>query len=366
MNVAGRAYRSIWPIETRAVAIIDQRKLPHEFAIAQLETWQQAAGAIRDMQVRGAPLIGAAAAYGLALAMNQLGHEEEARADAALDQVCAQLMATRPTAVNLRWALARMQRVLQQSPVRERAAVAWREAAAICDEDVALNRAIARHGLEILRGIAAHKSGALQILTHCNAGWLATVDVGTALAPVYAAFAAGLDVHVWVSETRPRNQGAALTCWELAQHGVLHTLIADNAAGLLLRRAQVDVVLVGADRVTREGDVCNKIGTYLKALAARDCSVPFYAAVPSPTIDWQIDARDIAIEERDASEVLTMSGRVARGAVQAVDIAPAGTRASNFAFDITPARLVSGLITERGMCAATRADIAALFAGAIA
>ena len=290
MNVAGRAYRSIWPIEGRAVAVIDQRKLPHEFVIAQLETWEQAAAAIRSMQVRGAPLIGAAAAYGVALAMNERRSSGAAEAgEHELQRICDALLATRPTAVNLRWALERMGRVLRACEARERAAVAWREAAAICDEDVALNRAIARHGLPLLRSVAENK-GAVQVLTHCNAGWLATVDVGTALAPVYAAFDAGLKVHVWVSETRPRNQGAALTCWELAQHGVPHTLIADNAAGMLLRRAQVDIVLVGADRVTREGAVCNKIGTYLKAVAAHDCGVPFYAAVPSPTIDWHIGA----------------------------------------------------------------------------
>jgi methylthioribose-1-phosphate isomerase len=362
MNVAGRAYRSIWPIEERAIAVIDQRQLPHDFVIAQLATWEQAAAAIRSMQVRGAPLIGAAAAYGVALAINQLSqqHGNESATDAEVERVCAALLATRPTAVNLRWALERMRGVIGECALRDRAVVAWREAAAICDEDVALNRAIAQHGLPILRGIAASK-GVVQVLTHCNAGWLATVDVGTALAPVYAAFDAGLKVHVWVSETRPRNQGAALTCWELAQHGVPHTLVADNAAGLLLRRAQVDIVLVGADRVTRAGDVCNKIGTYLKAVAARDCGVPFYAAVPSPTIDWHIDADDIVIEERDAAEVLSMSGRNAAGELQTVAIAPTATSASNFAFDVTPARLVSGLITECGVCDATPAGIDALF-----
>jgi methylthioribose-1-phosphate isomerase len=354
MNVAGQAYRSIWPVDMRAVAVIDQRKLPHEFAVAQLETWQQAAEAIRSMQVRGAPLIGAAAAYGVALAAKQQG--------TVLDDVCAALLATRPTAVNLRWALQRMQRTLDALPWREREAAAWREAAAICDEDVALNRAIGAHGLALLRDIAARKDR-VRVMTHCNAGWLATVDVGTALAPVYAAFDAGLDIHVWVSETRPRNQGAALTCWELAQHGVPHTLIADNAAGLLMRRGEVDVVLVGADRVTREGDVCNKIGTYLKALAARDCGVPFYAAVPSPTIDWQTQAEAIVIEERAAEEVLRVSGRAASGEMQTVEVAPAETRASNFGFDVTPARLITGLITERGVCAAARADMEALFAG---
>ncbi len=354
MNVAGQAYRSIWPVDMRAVAVIDQRKLPHEFAVAQLETWQQAAEAIRSMQVRGAPLIGAAAAYGVALAAKQQ--------NTVLDDVCAALLATRPTAVNLRWALQRMQRTLDALPRREREAAAWREAAAICDEDVALNRAIGAHGLALLRDIAARKDR-VRVMTHCNAGWLATVDVGTALAPVYAAFDASLDIHVWVSETRPRNQGAALTCWELAQHGVPHTLIADNAAGLLMRRGEVDIVLVGADRVTREGDVCNKIGTYLKALAARDCGVPFYAAVPSPTIDWQTQADAIVIEERAAEEVLRVSGHVVSGEMQTVEVAPAGTRASNFGFDVTPARLVTGLITERGVCAAARADIEALFAG---
>ncbi len=365
MNVAGRAYRSIWPIESGSVAVIDQRRLPHEFVVAQLDTWEQAASAIHSMQVRGAPLIGATAAYGVALAMNQFerGDASGLGADAAafLERTCEALLATRPTAVNLRWALQRMRRVLAAAMPDQRAVAAWREAAAICDEDVALNRAIGEHGLALLRGIAERK-GSVQVLTHCNAGWLATVDGGTALAPVYAAFDSGIDVHVWVSETRPRNQGAALTCWELAQHGVAHTLIADNAAGLLLRRGQADMVLVGADRVTRDGDVCNKIGTYLKALAAHDCGVPFYAAVPSPTIDWHIDATDIVIEEREAAEVLRTSGRTATGAMQEVNIAPPATRAANFAFDVTPARLVSGLITERGVCAATLGGIGALFA----
>lgn len=356
MKVAGRSYRSIWPLEARAIAVIDQRKLPHEFVIAELATLEQAASAIRDMQVRGAPLIGATAAYGVALALHA------ASDDAALERACAVLLATRPTAVNLRWALQRMRALLLPQPRGERAALAWREAAAICDADVVMNRALGQHGERLLRGLAAAKHGTLQVMTHCNAGWLATVDVGTALAPVYAAFDAGVDVHVWVSETRPRNQGAALTCWELGQHGVAHTLIADNAAGLLLRRGEVDVVLVGADRVTRDGDVCNKIGTYLKALAARDCAAPFYAAVPSPTFDLELSAEQIVIEQRDASEVKQVRGRGADGALLEVAIAPQSTPATNYGFDITPARLVTGLITDRGVCAATRAAIDALFA----
>jgi methylthioribose-1-phosphate isomerase len=303
--------------------------------------------AIKTMQVRGAPLIGAAAAYGLALAMREHAGDDQLR------QAASALLSSRPTAVNLRWAVQRMLQCLEHAPVAERASLAWQQAAAICDEDVIINQAIAGHGLALLQALHGAQQRPLNILTHCNAGWLATVDWGTALAPVYAAFDAGIPVHVWVDETRPRNQGASLTAWELGQHGVPHTVITDNAGGHLMQHGRVDVVIVGADRVTRSGDVCNKIGTYLKALAAHDNGVPFYAAVPSSSIDWQIvDAlREIPIEDRGAEEVGRIGGRLADSTLAVVDILPAGSAVANPAFDVTPARLVTGIITERGTCA---------------
>jgi methylthioribose-1-phosphate isomerase len=301
--------------------------------------------AIRDMWVRGAPLIGVTAAYGLAL---------QARVDAsdvALDESAAALMAARPTAVNLAWAVKRMQQSLKAVPVAERAELAWRLAGELADDDVAVNEAIGRTGLELLQEIAGARPGRINVLTHCNAGWLATVDWGTALSPVYQAQAAGLDVHVWVDETRPRNQGASLTAWELAQQGVPHTVVADNAGGHLMQRGQVDIVIVGCDRVTARGDVCNKIGTYLKALAARDNGVPFYAAMPLSTLDLSLDdgLAEITIEERSAREVTHLTGRSAEGDLVEVQLVPDGTAAANPAFDVTPARLVTGLITERGV-----------------
>lgn len=348
MKVRGQPYRTLWPsTDTTAVEIIDQTLLPHAFEVRRLSNVGDVALAIKTMQVRGAPLIGATAAYGVALAMQESGDDDR------LQQVARILIATRPTAVNLRWAVERMVACLQVIPGTQRAEAAWREAAAICDEDVAANQALGQHGLEMLRGVYEKCQRPLNILTHCNAGWLATVDWGTALAPIYAAFDAGIPLHVWVDETRPRNQGASLTAWELQQHGVPHTVITDNAGGHLMQHGQVDVAIVGADRVTAAGDVCNKIGTYLKALAAYDNGVPFYAAVPSPTIDWTIrdGLREIPIEERSEDEVAWMQGRTRDGRLESVHILPEGSRAANPAFDVTPARFVTGIITERGLCA---------------
>jgi len=357
MNIHGTPTRSIRPRSDRTgVEIIDQTRLPHALVLRTLTTLEEACEAIAVMRVRGAPLIGATAAYGLALALR-----EEA-SDGCIDAACAALAATRPTAVNLRWALTRMRARLTPLPPRLRFDAAWAEAAAICDEDVAINQAIGRHGLALMRTLSPRRSGTLNLMTHCNAGWLATVDWGTALAPVYAAFAAGIPLHVWVSETRPRNQGAALTAWELASHGVPHTVICDNAAGHLMRQGQVDLVLVGADRVAANGDVANKIGTYLKALAAADNGVPFYVAVPGPTIDWRLaDGEGIPIETRDGSEVTHIQGEAAHGEVMTVRLTPEASPAANPAFDVTPARLVTGLITERGVCAASPEGLRRLY-----
>jgi methylthioribose-1-phosphate isomerase len=354
MKVHGVAYRSIWPIERRAVGIIDQTRLPYEFCTVEVIDCDAMATAIASMQVRGAPLIGVAAAYGLALAMNQDA------GDAALDVACQQLLASRPTAVNLRWAVQRMRGLLTRQPERERAGTAWQEAHTIAEEDVAMNRAIGSHGSALLAQRHAHTGRTVNVLTHCNAGWIATVDYGTALSGIYLAFDAGVPLHVWVDETRPRNQGL-LTAWELAAHGVPHTLIADNAGGHLMQRGAVDVVLVGADRVGRAGDVCNKIGTYLKALAARESAVPFYAAVPSPTLDWElIDAvREVPIEQRSGCELRIVQGLDACGRRAAVELTGPTAAIANPAFDVTPAYLVTGLITERGIV--RPADLATLF-----
>jgi methylthioribose-1-phosphate isomerase len=344
MNVQQQHYRTIWPdIQGAYATIIDQTRLPFAFETVRIETIAAMVNAIKTMQVRGAPLIGVSAAYGIALAMHQNG------SDTALDSAVRQLLESRPTAVNLAWAVKRMQQHLAPLSPAQRKQAAWDEAANIADEDVLQNQAIGQHGLACLQ--ACHSGKPLQILTHCNAGWLATVDYGTALAPIYAAHDAGLPVHVWVDETRPRNQGASLTAWELAQHGVPHTVITDNAGGHLMQRGQVDMVIVGADRVTKSGDVCNKIGTYLKALAAYDQHIPFYAAVPSPTIDWQLDdgLAEIEIEERHADEVGYMQGLSAQGQLTSVRVMPLDTQAHNPAFDVTPARLVTGIITEKGV-----------------
>ncbi|HEY5863606.1 MAG TPA: S-methyl-5-thioribose-1-phosphate isomerase [Casimicrobiaceae bacterium] len=332
------------PARARHIEAIDQRALPHAHVMARIADADAAALAIRRMIVRGAPLIGAVGAYGLALALDRDA------SDVALGRAHAALDATRPTAVNLRWALDRVRHAVAPLPQSERADAAWHEADAIRAEDVAINHAIGRAGIELLRDITRRRSGPINVMTHCNAGALATCGWGTATAPLFLAHAEGLPLHVWVSETRPRLQGANLTAWEMSQRGIPHTLLVDAASGLLMRRGDVDVVFVGADRVARNGDVCNKIGTYCKALAARDNNVPFYVALPSPTIDWRQASGDtIPIESRDADEVLTVLGRDEYGQTSRVALAPPNTRTVNYAFDVTPARLVSGLITERGI-----------------
>jgi methylthioribose-1-phosphate isomerase len=350
MKIKGTHYRSVWPIGDDAFGIIDQTKLPHAFATLTLRNAEAAAHAIVTMQTRGAPLIGAVAAYGLALSVR------EDASDDNINKTLEMLAATRPTAINLKWALWRMRGALLNQPHHSRVALAWAEAARIAAEDVAMSEAIGFNGLKIIERIAEQKPGrTVNILTHCNAGWLATVDYGTALAPIYMAHDAGLPVHVWVDETRPRNQGASLTAFELSSHGVAHTIIADNAGGHYMQAGVVDMVIVGTDRVTANGDVANKIGTYLKALAAKDNGVPFYVALPSSTIDWTLESgRDIPIEERGADEVLKMQGRLPDGAVVTVDIAAPGSGAANPGFDVTPARLVTGFITEKGTCAPDR------------
>jgi len=392
MKVSGTHYRAIWPTADGAVEIIDQTRLPHEFVTVRLENMRDAEHAIREMQVRGAPLIGVTAAYGVALSMR---HHSS---DAALKASCDMLVKARPTAVNLCWAVERMRAVLSPLPVDQRAGAAWVEASNIAEQDVKINQAIGQHGLQIIHALYRKKINApgvienpefqdaaqgarstepkavhevrrgsstaqhsdapdkriFNILTHCNAGWLATVDWGTALAPIYAAFEAGIQLHVWVDETRPRNQGASLTAWELAQHGVPHTVIVDNAGGHLMQHGLVDMVIVGCDRVTATGDVCNKIGTYLKALAAFDNGVPFYVAMPTPTLDWTLQdgVREIPIEERTPDEVTHLAGLCDDGQIRRIQLTPQGSPAANYAFDVTPARLVAGLITERGLVAA--------------
>lgn len=360
MNVGDRHYHTIWLNEDgRSVDIIDQRWLPHEFRIVTLKTVDDIAVAIRDMWVRGAPLIGVTAAYGVAIAM------KDDAGDAALDAVWDVLHETRPTAINLRWALDEMRGFLRGIPASERAAAAYRRAAEIAEEDVQLNRSIGANGLKVIREIAARKKPGepVNILTHCNAGWLATVDYGTATAPIYMAAEEGIKVHVYVDETRPRNQGAQLTAWELNGHGVPHTLIVDNAGGHLMQHGEIDMVIVGTDRTTANGDVCNKIGTYLKALAAKDNGVPFYVALPSPTIDWTVfdGVKEIPIEERNSDEVTFVQGRAADGSIATVRISPEGSPAANPAFDVTPARLITGLITERGIAEASAQGLKALF-----
>ena len=350
-------YRAlVRPDGARYIETLDQRALPHSLVTTRISDADTAALAIRDMWVRGAPLIGAVGAYGLALALDRDA------SDAALANAHAKLDATRPTAVNLRWALDRIRTAVTSLPPRHRADAAWREADAIAAEDIAINHAIGVNGLALLRQIEARKGSPVQVMTHCNAGALATCGWGTATAPVFLAHAGGIPIHVWVSETRPRLQGAHLTAWELAARGVPHTVFVDGASGFLMRRGDVDIVIVGADRVAANGDVCNKIGTYDKALAAVDNGVPFYAAVPSPTFDFALPSGDaIPIEARDASEVLSVAGSDGYAQPASVRVAPAGTHAVNYAFDITPARLVTGLVTERGVAPATRSGIGALF-----
>jgi methylthioribose-1-phosphate isomerase len=353
MKVGTTHYRSIWPLGDNAVGIVDQTRLPHAFSTRTVNSSDEMIAAIKTMAVRGAPLIGVAGAYGLALAMRNDA------SDANLASTHQQLNAARPTAVNLRWALDRMQALLLTLPPMQRARAAWIEAARIADEDVTLNQSIGRHAAGLLRTMHTNIKRPLQILTHCNTGWLATVDYGTALSGIYQAHDTGVPLHVWVGETRPRNQGL-LTAWELAAHGVAHTLIVDSAGGHLMQRGDVDVVLVGADRVTSRGDVANKIGTYLKALAAHDNQVPFYAAVPSPTIDWSLhDMSNMPIEERASDEVGWLSGIGADGVVGTLQIVDQNTSVANPAFDITPARLITGIVTERGIAAP--AELAKLF-----
>jgi methylthioribose-1-phosphate isomerase len=360
MKVDGKAMRSIWlEPDGWSVGVIDQTVLPHRFATARLTSLEQAAHAIRAMVIRGAPLIGATAAYGICLALRDDASDE------ALDRGYATLLATRPTAINLKWALDEMMAAVRNRPRAERTAAAYRRAAQICEEDIAINSAIGRNGLPLIEKIAAcKKSGErVNILTHCNAGWLAAVDVGTATAPIYLAHDNGIALHVFADETRPRNQGASLTAWELGRHGVPHTVIADNTGGHLMQHGMVDLVIVGTDRVTANGDVCNKIGTYLKALAARDNNVPFYVALPSPTIDFKVGNGivEIPIEERSADEVTTMTGKTADGRIESVRVVPDGSAVANYGFDVTPARLVTGLITERGVIEASLNALAAAF-----
>ena len=364
MKVDGKHYRSIWlEADSWSVGAIDQRRLPHEFVVARLTTCADAAEAIRAMLVRGAPLIGATAAFGMALAMR------EDASDAGIERAYKTLLATRPTAINLKWALDQMRVVLRPLEPSARADAAYARADEIVEEDVAINQGIARHGFALIEAIAARKKPGetVNVLTHCNAGWLATVDWGTATAPIYLAHDNGHKVHVWVDETRPRNQGASLTAWELGHHGVPHTVIPDNTGGHLMQHGMVDLVIVGTDRVAANGDVCNKIGTYLKALAAFDNGVPFYVALPSPTIDFSIrDGKQVPIEQRGAEEVATMTGRTADGHIETVRIVPDGSPVANFAFDVTPARLVTGLITERGVLKPERMALAAAFPERIA
>jgi methylthioribose-1-phosphate isomerase len=360
MKIDGTPYRSVWVDQQDgwSIRIIDQTKLPWSLDLLRLTNTRETAHAIRSMQVRGAPLIGAVAAFGLALALRQ-----DASTD-AMEQAAIVLNATRPTAVNLRWALERMLTRLRNTRQDDRARVAYEEAQSIADEDVEQNQRIGLHGVTLIED-AASRAGArpVNVLTHCNAGWLATVDWGTALSPIYTAHDRGIDVHVWVDETRPRNQGAALTAFELGKHGVKHTVISDNAGGHLMQHGQVDLCIVGADRVTRSGDAANKIGTYLKALAAHDNKVPFWVAMPSTTIDWDVTdgVADIPIEERSATEVTTVTGRAMDGAITTVRVVPTDSAAANPAFDVTPSRLVTGLITERGLADATEDGLLRLF-----
>jgi len=359
MKINGQHYRTIWRAnDGKSVEIIDQTRLPHEFVITRLGTLEDAGRAILTMQVRGAPLIGATAAYGMCLAL------QEDASDEAVDAAIAYLAKQRPTAINLRWALDEMRKAVQNLSREKRLEAAYARAAEICDEDVETCRLIGTHGQKLIEEIASRKAPGepINILTHCNAGWIACVDWGTATAPIYQAHDKGIPVHVWVDETRPRNQGASLTAFELGAHGVPHTIVVDNAGGHLMQHGKVDLCIVGTDRVTANGDVCNKIGTYLKALAARDNNVPFYVALPYTTIDWTLDdGLVIPIEERSADEVLKMPGRLPDGSVVMVEIAAPGSPAGNPAFDVTPARLVTGLITERGICEATNAGLLSLY-----
>jgi methylthioribose-1-phosphate isomerase len=360
MKVDGKSMRTIWlEPDGWSVGVIDQTALPHRLVTVRLTTLEDTAHAIRAMVIRGAPLIGATAAYGMCLALRADASDE------ALERAYATLLATRPTAINLKWALDEMVALVRNRPRGERAAAAYQRAAEIAEEDVAINKAIGQSGLPLIETIARWKKPGqrVNVLTHCNAGWLAAVDFGTATAPIYTAFDKGIPIHVFADETRPRNQGASLTAWELGHHGVPHTVIADNTGGHLMQHGLVDIVIVGTDRVTANGDVCNKIGTYLKALAAHDNNVPFYVALPSPTIDFTVadGVAEIPIEERSADEVATMTGRTKDGRIETVRIVPDGSPVANYGFDVTPARLVTGLITERGVIKPSREGLTGAF-----
>jgi len=358
MKVDGKDMRTIWVEDAASVGIIDQTQLPHRFVALRLKTLDDAVHAIKSMQVRGAPLIGAAAAYGVWLALSADASDEN------LERAYAALLSARPTASNLKWALDQMLAAVGNRPRPERATAALARANEIAEEDVAINRAIGRHGLKLIEEIAAKKKAErVNVLTHCNAGWLATVDWGTATAPIYMAHDKGLAIHVFADETRPRNQGASLTAWELGHHGVPHTVIPDNTGGHLMQHGLVDLVIVGTDRVTAQGDVCNKIGTYLKALAAADNRVPFYVALPSPTIDFTVSdgVAEIPIERRGPEEVACMTGKTKDGRIETVQVVPDGSAVANYGFDVTPARLVTGLITERGVLKATREALTQAF-----
>ena len=364
MYVNGQQQRTIWEEDAnppRVIRIIDQRFLPHQWVIEDLTTVQATANAISQMHVRGAGLIGATAGYGMYLAALQA---PTCSTDACFQDAAQMLANTRPTAVNLIHAVQRqLQAIAGPSNLHDKRAVALATARAIADEDAEACRLIGQHGLPLIEQISRRKKGqTVHVLTHCNAGWLAFVDHGSATAPIYATHDAGMKIHVWVDETRPRNQGAALTAWELGQHGVPHTVIADNTGGHLMQHGQVDAVLVGSDRTTRNGDVANKIGTYLKALAAADNHIPMYAAMPSSTIDWSMTdgVANIPIEQRNPNEVLTIQG-LANGQLQTVRLAPEGTTAANYGFDVTPARLITAIITERGVCAASEAELLELY-----
>lgn len=360
MKINGVPYRTIWLREDGwSVEVIDQTKLPHRFETLALTSADDCANAIRTMVVRGAPLIGATAAYGLAMALRADASDEN------LERAGAMLGETRPTAINLRWALNEIASAVRNRPRGERVAAAYARAARLCDEDVETCRRIGENGLKLIEQAAATKEAGqtVNVLTHCNAGWLACVDWGTALAPIYMAHDKGMKIHVWVDETRPRNQGASLTAFELGGHGVPHTIVADNAGGHLMQAGEVDLCIVGTDRVTANGDVANKIGTYLKALAAKDNGVPFHVALPYSTIDWSMKkgVGMIPIEERSPDELLKMTGRLPDGTVATVEIAAPGSPAANPGFDVTPARLVTGFITERGNAPASEAGLLSLY-----
>ena len=355
MHINGKAHRTIW-FENNIVKIIDQTKLPHQFIIKDLKTVKDSINAIKIMEVRGAPLIGATAAYGLVLSVIEKNDQSFLK-KSALD-----LINSRPTAINLKWAVNRMMKKLSGVDSNKILKIALEEAKKIVEEDVNFCKNIGLNGLKIIESIAEKKKNTVNILTHCNAGWLATIDWGTATAPIYHAYQKGIKVHVWVDETRPRNQGANLTSYELNEEGVPNTIIADNTGGILMQRGQVDMCIVGTDRTLSTGDVCNKIGTYLKALAAKDNNVPFYVALPSSTIDWNIkDFKDIPIEERDPTELSHIEGLDKNNKLQKVLIYPQKSKATNLAFDITPAKLVTGLITEKGVCEASESGLRGLF-----